>query len=433
MDAGARSSDPVASAAASEEYGDDGAGESPESGESLLQVQEAETASALAESAARADKSGRIQPGDANLNVPFNAGPAASEGPPAARLDDGDGGVECDAIEDARHAPAPSAGDESMADTEGADGTQKIIKDLEDIDYGNIWSIDIICVIHNEIWEEDSDHRTWQHSNVVFHTDLGGLYASITRVPGFKYAGDTRIAFNVRQNSSRNHYIMYDQWAGAKLVSVEAVRRPDGRDFSKTVDFRQIFTTEEALQVSDGLGGGTMGYMGRKELEELKKKDQRLKRTTYHNGDYLHSGNIKDVIGVVRWAEANTRGQSQVQGLYTDYPKSDLIYISGRTSARESERWPSPPPPPVVRRRRRARRRPRCARAPAPPPPPLPSAGAGAADDTGGASYSEVEARSWTESSRARAASACMGASSWGVGGGPPSVSSLAVRLREIR
>ena len=91
---------------------------------------------------------------------------------------------------------------------------------------------------------------------------------------------------------------MYDQWAGAKLVSVVAVRRPNG-DWSKTVDFRQIFTTKEALRVSDGLGGGTMGYMGRKELEELKKNDQRLKRTTYHNGDYLHSGNIKDMIGVV--------------------------------------------------------------------------------------------------------------------------------------
>ena len=406
LDAGARSSDPVASAAVSEEYGDDGAGESPESGESRVQVQEAANASALAESAAQADKSGRIQPGDANLNVPFIAGPAASErppaarlddgdggvecdamevqeaatasamaesaaradkseliqpgdanlnvpfiagpaaseGPPAARLDSGDGGVECDAIEDARHAPAPYAGDESMADTEGADGTQEIIKDLEDIYYGNKWSIDIICEIHNEIWEEGSDHRTWQHSNVVFHTDLGGLYASITRVPGFRYAGDTRIAFNVRQNSSRNHYIMYDQWAGAKLVSVVAVRRPDG-DWSKTVDFRQIFTTAEALNVSDALGGGIKGYMGIKELNELKMKDQRLNRTTYHNGDFLHSGNIKDVIGVVRWAEANTRGQSQVQGLYTDYPKSDLIYIGPHISEgfRAVAVAPSPP------------------------------------------------------------------------------------------
>jgi hypothetical protein len=407
LDAGARSSDPVASAAASEEYGDDGAGESPESGESQVQVQEAYTASALAESAARADKSGRIQPGDANLNVPFIAGPAASEGPPAARsddgdggvecdamevqeaatasalaesaaradtsgriqpgdanlnvpfiagpaasegppaarLDDGDGGVECDAIEDARHAPAPSAGDESMADTEGADGTQKIIKDLEDINYGNKWSIDIICDIHNEIWEAGSDHRTWQHSKVAFHIDIGGLYASITRVPGFRYAGDTRIAFNVRQNSSRNHYIMYDQWAGAKLVSVVAVRRPDDRDWYKTVDFRQIFTSEEALSVSDGLGGGTMGYMGIKELEELKEKDKSLNRTTYHNGDHVHSGNIKDVIGVVRWAEANTRGQRQVQGIYTDYPKSDLIYVGPHISlgVRALAVDPSPP------------------------------------------------------------------------------------------
>ena len=138
---------------------------------------------------------------------------------------------------------------------------------------------------------------------------------------------------------------MYDQWAGAKLVSVVAVRRPDDRDWSKTVDFRQIFTTEEALSVSDGLGGGTMGYMGIKELEELKEKDKSLNRTTYHKGDHVHSGNIKDVIGVVRWAEANTRGQSQVQGLYTDYPKSDLIYIGPHISqgVRAVAVAPSPP------------------------------------------------------------------------------------------
>ena len=411
VDAGARSSSPVASAAASEEYSEDGGGESAESpkiGESQVQVQEAATASALAESAARfqpdnaslnvsfnagpassevlpapilydgcggvecdaiedarhapapsggdesmadscgqvqvqeaattsalaesaarADEAERIQPDDTSSNVSFNAGPASSEVLPDARLHDGGGGAECVAMEDAGHAPAPVEGIESMADSLGACDTLEEIKVLEDGNYGDKWSIDILYLIHEKIWEEDSDHRTWQHSKVVFKKDLGPWYGAITRVPGFRYNGNTRIAFNVRPNSGRNHYILYDQWAGAKLVSVEAVRQPDDDDWSKTIEFRQIFTTAEAIEISETRGGGTKGHMGKKELQKLLTEDQSRSppQTTYHNGDYLHNGDIRDVIGVFRWAKANTR-ENELQSCPAEYyPKSDLIFI----------------------------------------------------------------------------------------------------------
>ena len=149
--AGARSSAPVAPAAAREEDVEDGGGKSLEGGESQVQVLEAANASALAD---RADEPEQIHPENDGLN-PFNpagcgsfagsagdsdlcrksqiaddgispgagssagagrAGPAAREGSPAARLHDDDESVECEAMEDAPGVP-PSAGGESMADS----------------------------------------------------------------------------------------------------------------------------------------------------------------------------------------------------------------------------------------------------------------------------------------------------------------------------
>ena len=83
------------------------------------------------------------------------------------------------------------------------------------------------------------------------------------------------------------------------LVSVAAVRKLDDDGWAKSVNFRQIFTTQEAVNITDNRGGGPKGHLGKKDLERWLKKDQREGFTTYHNGDYLHSGDIRDVIGVV--------------------------------------------------------------------------------------------------------------------------------------
>ena len=57
---------------------------------------------------------------------------------------------------------------------------------------------------------------------------------------------------------------MYDQWAGFKLASVAAVRKPDDDGWAQTVDFRQIFTTQEAVNITDNRGGGPKGHLGKK-------------------------------------------------------------------------------------------------------------------------------------------------------------------------
>ena len=397
-DADGCSSAPVVSAAAREEasHGEDGGGESLECDES--QVMEAAHASASFESAARADEADQIHPGNASLNVLFDpagcgsfagsvdcemsqgagctapvvgsiapsesagpsANPAASEGHdqgggvegeemkgnalilhPAARADETDQGPPCN---ETVNALLPSAGGESLANSAGAGGAPEETKDADDDnsevsvdgEFNSKWSIDFCFEIHNAIWKEGSDHRTWKESKVVYLEDQDGLYASITRRRGFRYEGETEITFNVRMNSSKYHYIMYDQWAGAMLVSVLKVHRPVGRDWDKTVDFRRVYTTDEARQYTDSKDGGPNGHMGLKALDELIRNDKRSKQTTYHVGDCKYSGNIKDMIGVVRWVLASYRGTPLPPAWFAYYPKADLIFIGPHVSERVS-------------------------------------------------------------------------------------------------
>lgn len=301
-------------------------------------------------------------PGVGSMAPAGSGGPAASEGPPAASSRDEHGGEQCEpgdtelthqsaarADETDQGPPGnvteaallPSAGSESLADSVGGGGAPEETKDADDDksevsvngEFGSKWSINFCFEIHNKIWKEGSEHRTWKGSRAYYQEDLGGLYASMTRVRGFKCKFDTEIKFNVRVNSSRYHYIMYDQWAGGKLVHVTGLQRPgDGEDWEKTLEYRRVYTSEEAARITDITDGGARGFLGRKALKKLAAADEKTRRTTYHVGDCLYRGDIRDMIGVVRWAVTTCRGEDLSAGLFTEHKKADLIYIGPHVS-----------------------------------------------------------------------------------------------------
>ena len=43
----------------------------------------------------------------------------------------------------------------------------------------------------------------------------------------------------------------------------ERRRKPDDDGWAKPVDFRQIFTTQEAVNITDNRGGGPKGHLGK--------------------------------------------------------------------------------------------------------------------------------------------------------------------------
>ena len=378
----------VVSAAAGEEASHDGDGgsESLECHES--QVLEEAEAVACSESAAGANETDQIHPGNAALNVQFNpassvsaagsasnevsaaaaedcvspgvgsmdptgsAGPADSEGPPAARSQDEHEGVECE-MHDA--VPTHHSGDSAARADEtdqGPPGNVTEAEPLADSDVvaeaalavvkqaklSRIWSIDFLFEVHNAIYYEHGEEfasvfRTWKESKVTYMVDRGGLYASIQRRPGFKCNfSSTTITFAVRPNSSANHYIMYDQYAGAMIVFVTSLQKPVDKDWNKTVAFRRVYTTDEAIERTDQQDGGRMGYMGKKALRGLKKNDKDHNQTTYHTGDCEYHGDIRNMIGVVQWMTASARGRGVSVTWLPAYKLADLIYIGPHIS-----------------------------------------------------------------------------------------------------
>ena len=303
-------------------------------------------------------------PGVGSMAPAGSGGPAASEGPPAASSRDEHGGEQCEtgdaelihqsaarADETDQGPPGnvteaallPSAGSESLADSVGGGGAPEETKDADDDksevsvngEFGSRWSINFCFKIHNKIWKDGSEHRTWKVSRVYYQEDLGGLYASMTRVRGFRCKFQTEIKFNVKVNSSRYHYIMYDQWAGGKLVHVTGLQRPgDGEDWEETVEYRRVYTSKEAANITDIKNGGERGFLGRKALQELAAADQLNRRTTYHVGDCLYRGDIRDMIGVIRWAVTTCREEDLSGALYSEHKKADLIYIGPHVSER---------------------------------------------------------------------------------------------------
>ena len=128
---------------------------------------------------------------------------------------------------------------------------------------------------------------------------------------------------------------MYDQWAGGKLVHVTGLQRPgDGEDWEETVEYRRVYTSKEAANITDIKNGGERGFLGRKALQELAAADQLKRRTTYHVGDCLYRGDIRDMIGVIRWAVTTCREEDLSGALYSEHKKADLIYIGPHVSER---------------------------------------------------------------------------------------------------
>ena len=63
------------------------------------------------------------------------------------------------------------------------------------------------------------------------------------------------------------------------------------------------------------------GFLDRKALQKLADDDEKLGRTTYHVGDCVYRGDIRDMIGVVRWAVTTCRGEKLSASVFSEHKK----------------------------------------------------------------------------------------------------------------
>jgi hypothetical protein len=153
----------------------------------------------------------------------------------------------------------------------------------------------------------------------------GGKEVRVNRKPtvrllrclkAFKCRVVPRISFPVEQQSPKFAYIRYSDWAGIQYVYVERTREPTDMDWSRTMEFRILSTTQEAMSLcnSDLDEGINIGKNSlRTVLDALSLTHQGPSGTApqkdsdliFHQGSTYSSGDIRSLIGVVRWYPAS--------------------------------------------------------------------------------------------------------------------------------
>ena len=140
----------------------------------------------------------------------------------------------------------------------------------------------------------------------------------------------------MRARSDVNYYLMFNDYAGACIVFVEKIMPPDEttrneRDkWSETMSFRRVFCTEEAASAMHSKGKTSRGKcMGNafflKKLHEEEGIGEKNGEpfTTYHVGDAYYTGDIRTLVGVVRWKSVDA--ENLAEDYFPEYLQADLV------------------------------------------------------------------------------------------------------------
>jgi hypothetical protein len=121
------------------------------------------------------------------------------------------------------------------------------------------------------------------------------------------------IRFPVRVAEHRMFYIAYTEETGPFLINVVKLARETDNNWSETIQVYRVYTASEAVlrtdrsdDVLDDRGG--VSALGRDTLTRMAEEESTNSSTTYHCGDRLFWMDVRNVVGVVRWAPLSHRG-----------------------------------------------------------------------------------------------------------------------------
>ena len=139
----------------------------------------------------------------------------------------------------------------------------------------------------------------------------------------------------MRARSDVNYYLMFDDCAGACVVTVDKIMPPDdatrneSERWKETMSYKRAFRTDEAVMYSKAgkARGLHMGndYFRKLLAEEAKMDPDEYGRpyTTYHVGDAYYTGDIRKLVGVVRWISKDMKAVAD--DYFPEYLQADLV------------------------------------------------------------------------------------------------------------
>ena len=256
-----------------------------------------------------------------------------------------------------RGRPSDSCGG---SESDGSESNESAV--LPDtIAQGETWSVDFCHDIHNVLYSGEDGEGPWQLSRVKWGDNL----ISVTRVPQKNATEfinemgldlDLKISFDViLPNDDEDdachgyYYIMYDSFAGAMLVEPTFILKvaPKGRQrqqYANSIRYRRVYRSKEALNRTDSTQDSKK-YLGKDSLQKFAEQEVEgdPDSVTYHVGDCEYTGDVKLIIGVVRWFSESyrrTRGAAAIKAgrAIWQYPKADLVFTGAPFSEQATSR-----------------------------------------------------------------------------------------------
>ena len=187
----------------------------------------------------------------------------------------------------------------------------------------------------------------WERGSSYFHNIVRNKISpgvKITRKIGLQDGTDiSSILFVVDSMPNegghpRYFFMHFDKVAGLGIVNVLRVYKPKGDEtghgYEQTMMYSQIFVTPQALARTD-IENNTPFLLGRDGLAKLLLERQPGDPELYHSGDCEYYGDVRNLVGVIKWYPSTFRNEQELPSEYFDlYPQADAIRLGPEFSQR---------------------------------------------------------------------------------------------------
>jgi hypothetical protein len=236
---------------------------------------------------------------------------------------------------------ASDESDDDESEDESEEDTPQILKGAS-----RVWSYAFVIALHNFYYDDSKeDNSAWNLGKVVIDKDSKAI--SVTRTAKYKpkqLEGDPSITFHVEMDDEKHFHIMFDNFAGAMLVTVTGLSKSlpklqTDKAWSNTMKFRRVYTSAEAVNRTDAKRDKMRKnhtYLGEESLQKYVNQthDAVPNSVTYHIGDCEYKGDIRRLIGIVRKFPEVERYNEEFG--VSMYPCTDKVFVGPCFSEKSS-------------------------------------------------------------------------------------------------
>jgi hypothetical protein len=213
----------------------------------------------------------------------------------------------------------------------------------------NIWSFQFVQDVAEQLGSSESGYKSdvWLKSELEFTKEPWGdeFKDCVTITRHFKKRKGLDIdpiSFKVETTekgalNSKYFFIMFDQYASRCIVDIfkisEPVKQRGKVSYLKTMQFRRVWTAEEASTRADCDENTQSGLLGSRVLKQMAQRNETSGLETYHVGDVAYDGDLRSLIGVIKWYPDSYQSARELPaGYFHLYPRADSIRVGGHFS-----------------------------------------------------------------------------------------------------